>query len=88
MSLSSLGSLASTAFDTARSTVKAMAEAVQADPSAAAVTGSGSGAPAVAPVAAAPAPGKPIEAAVAAAEATPPKPAKGQRVGTVLDAFA
>jgi hypothetical protein len=65
----SLSLLASSAFDTARSTFKAMADA------------------------AVPATGQPdVPAApVAAAEptaGTTPRPVKGQRLGTVLDAYA
>ena len=93
MKLSAFGSLATSAFDTARSTIRAMAEAAQGEGTQAEESRSGI-APAptapAAPVAAATTlpPVKPIEAAVAAAEAVPPKPAKPGRVGTRLDALA
>jgi hypothetical protein len=87
MKLSAFGSLATSAFDTARSTIKAMAEAAQAE-GRTGPAGSSSGGPAAAPSSAALVPAKPIEAAVAAAEAAPPKPAAAGRVGTRLDALA
>lgn len=79
MSLS-FGSLASSALDTARSTFKGLAvaaagtEEVPARGPAASVT------PGASTAAAAPAP--------AVAQSTEPPPAKGRRLGTVLDAYA
>jgi len=100
MSLSSLGSLASTAFDTARTTLKAMADAAvppatekpaatptapAAPPSAGSQAVPSQAVPSQAVPYAAASPGGPEAAASAA---TKPKPAKGQRIGTVLDAYA
>jgi hypothetical protein len=88
MSLSSLGSLASTAFDTARSTFKAMAEAAVPP----ATDGGAATRPTPAPPAAADTPTPAVSASTAtfAAEptATTPRQVKGRRLGTVLDAYA
>jgi hypothetical protein len=73
MSLSSFSSLASTAFDTARSTIRAMADAAVPPAGTSAVTNP---------------PAVPAPPVAAEAAATPPAPAKGGRVGTVLDAYA
>ena len=81
-SFSDAASLATTAFDTARTTLKAMAEVAVPPPgSQAAPTDqpSGRGTPA------------PVAAAVAKSEATeraPGEKPKGIRKGTVLDAYA
>jgi hypothetical protein len=82
MQITSLSSLATAAFDTARTTIKAMAEAAVPPADAEAR-------------AAAPAPAAPAAPAAATedentgqAAATEPVPAKGRRLGTVLDAYA
>jgi hypothetical protein len=79
MQMTSLNSLATAAFDTARTTIRAMADA--AAPPADAGAGASASAPAIAPPAA-------DSKDAGQAAATEQKPAKSRRLGSVLDAYA